>query len=54
MPTCEVCKRMLGPGFYYTCRTCGLSYCYIHSPESYCYIHSPEKCEHRRKETIPA
>jgi hypothetical protein len=43
--TCEVCGRRLGVGYYYTCRICSATYC---------YVHTPVRCEHRRKETVPA
>ena len=36
-PTCGVCGRKLGVGFYYSCHVCGASYC---------YAHAPVKCEH--------
>lgn len=38
VPTCGVCGRKLGIGFYYSCHICG---------KSYCYAHAPEKCNHR-------
>lgn len=37
-PTCGVCGRKLGIGFYYSCHVCG---------KSYCYAHAPVKCDHR-------
>ena len=39
VPTCGVCGRKLGVGFYYSCHTCGASYC---------YAHSPTKCNHAK------
>ena len=38
-PVCDLCGRLLGVGFYYSCHTCGANYC---------YAHAPEKCDHRR------
>ncbi len=37
-PTCGLCGRKLGVGFYYTCHICG---------RTYCYAHIPSKCTHR-------
>lgn len=37
-PTCGVCGRKLGVGFYYSCHVCG---------NSFCYAHAPAKCDHR-------
>jgi hypothetical protein len=39
--TCGTCGRILGPGYYYTCHVCGLTYC---------YTHKPEKCDHMKLE----
>ena len=39
VPTCGVCGRKLGVGFYYSCHVCGASYC---------YAHAPVKCDHPR------
>jgi hypothetical protein len=39
VPTCGVCGRRLGVGFYYSCHVCGASYC---------YAHAPAKCDHPR------
>ncbi|MDG6956694.1 MAG: hypothetical protein JRM89_04385 [Nitrososphaerota archaeon] len=36
-PTCEVCGRKLGIGYYYTCHVCS---------RTFCYAHSPAKCDH--------
>ena len=36
-PTCGVCGRKLGVGFYFSCHVCGAAYC---------YAHSPQKCTH--------
>lgn len=38
-PTCGVCGRKLGIGFYFSCHVCGASYC---------YAHSPQKCNHAK------
>jgi hypothetical protein len=38
-PTCGVCGRKLGVGFYYSCHVCGACYC---------YAHAPAKCAHQR------
>jgi hypothetical protein len=38
-PTCEVCGRKLGVGFYFSCHVCGLTTC---------YAHSPAKCSHQK------
>lgn len=38
-PTCEVCGRKLGVGYYFSCHVCGLTTC---------YAHSPQKCDHAR------
>ncbi len=32
-PTCGVCGRKLGVGFYFSCHVCGAAYCYAHAPE---------------------
>lgn len=31
-PTCGVCGRRLGVGYYYACHYCGATYCYAHTP----------------------
>ena len=36
-PTCTMCGRKLGVGFYFTCHVCG---------RTYCYAHIPVKCSH--------
>lgn len=36
-PTCAVCGRKLGVGYYYSCHVCS---------QSYCYAHAPAKCNH--------
>jgi hypothetical protein len=36
-PTCGVCGRKLGVGFYSSCHVCGATYC---------YTHTPQKCKH--------
>ena len=38
-PTCGVCRRKLGVGFYFTCHVCGANYC---------YAHAPQKCSHAK------
>ena len=38
-PTCAVCGRKLGVGYYYSCHVCS---------QSYCYAHAPAKCSHVR------
>lgn len=38
-PTCGVCGRKLGVGFYFSCHVCGAAYC---------YAHSPQKCNHAK------
>ena len=38
-PTCGLCGRNLGVGFYYSCHVCGATYC---------YAHSPQKCDHHK------
>jgi tRNA(Ile2) C34 agmatinyltransferase TiaS len=43
-PTCALCGRNLGVGFYYSCHVCGATYC---------YAHSPQKCEHRKVPSHP-
>jgi len=37
VPTCGVCGRKLGVGFYFSCHVCGATYC---------YAHAPQKCTH--------
>jgi len=45
VPTCGVCGRRLGVGFYFTCHICGATYC---------YAHSPPKCTHAKaKQALP-
>ena len=48
-PTCGLCGRKLGVGFYFTCHVCG---------RSYCYAHIPVKCTHNAsqylKQVLPA
>ena len=39
VPTCGVCGRKLGIGFYFSCHVCGLTTC---------YAHSPAKCTHEK------
>jgi tRNA(Ile2) C34 agmatinyltransferase TiaS len=34
-PTCGTCGRALGVGYYWTCHTCGATFCYVHIPESH-------------------
>lgn len=41
-PTCGVCGRKLGIGYYYLCHVCG---------SSYCYAHAPAKCDHAKART---
>ncbi len=36
-PTCALCGRKLGVGYYYSCHVCS---------QSYCYAHAPAKCSH--------
>ena len=43
-PTCGLCGRSLGVGFYYTCHVCGATYC---------YAHSPSKCDHHKVHLPP-
>lgn len=43
-PTCGLCGRNLGVGFYYACHVCGATFC---------YAHSPQKCDHRRARVPP-
>jgi hypothetical protein len=44
-PTCGVCGRKLGVGFYFSCHVCGATYC---------YAHSPVKCNHAKaKASVP-
>jgi hypothetical protein len=31
-PTCGVCGRKLGIGYYFTCHICSRSFCYAHIP----------------------
>jgi hypothetical protein len=38
-PTCSVCGRKLGVGYYYSCHVCN---------RSYCYAHAPAKCRHEK------
>lgn len=38
-PTCGVCGRKLGVGFYFTCHVCGATFC---------YAHTPQKCSHAK------
>ena len=38
-PTCGVCGRRLGVGFYFSCHICGAAYC---------YAHAPQKCDHAK------
>jgi hypothetical protein len=38
-PTCGLCGRKLGVGFYVTCHVCGATYC---------YAHAPQKCSHSK------
>jgi len=38
-PSCGVCGRKLGVGFYFTCHICGASFC---------YAHAPAKCDHSK------
>jgi len=32
--TCNMCGRILGMTFHFTCHVCGAAYCYIHMPET--------------------
>jgi hypothetical protein len=44
-PTCGVCGRKLGVGFYFTCHVCGANFC---------YAHAPQKCNHAKtKQAAP-
>lgn len=44
-PTCGVCGRKLGVGFYFSCHICGAAYC---------YAHAPQKCNHAKaKAQVP-
>jgi len=47
-PTCALCGRKLGIGYYYSCHVCS---------NSYCYAHAPAKCSHlkpkEQKERAP-
>jgi hypothetical protein len=36
---CGFCRRRLGGEFFFTCRTCDASYCYIHTSR-----HQPPNC----------
>ncbi|MDG7012626.1 MAG: hypothetical protein JRN11_05200 [Nitrososphaerota archaeon] len=38
-PTCEVCGRRLGIGYYYSCHVCS---------RTFCYAHAPVRCDHLR------
>ena len=38
-PTCDVCGRKLGVGYYYSCHVCS---------STFCYAHAPVKCDHAR------
>ena len=38
-PTCAVCGRKLGVGYYYACHICS---------NAYCYAHAPAKCNHAK------
>ncbi|MDG6920067.1 MAG: hypothetical protein JRN59_00885 [Nitrososphaerota archaeon] len=38
-PTCEVCGRTLGVGYYYACHVCS---------RTFCYAHAPVKCDHMK------
>lgn len=40
--TCEFCRRRLGDEYFFTCRRCKASYCYIHMSR-----HRPALCERR-------
>jgi hypothetical protein len=42
-PTCGVCGRKLGVGFYFSCHICG---------RTFCYAHAPLKCSHEPLERI--
>ncbi|HKT21371.1 MAG TPA: hypothetical protein VJR06_01930 [Nitrososphaerales archaeon] len=43
-PTCAVCGRKLGVGYYYSCHICN---------QSYCYAHAPAKCAHVKQKAPP-
>jgi hypothetical protein len=43
-PTCGLCGRNLGVGYYYTCHACGAAYC---------YAHAPQKCDHAKARSSP-
>ena len=40
---CIICGRSLGVGFFYTCRVCAATFC---------YVHAPSKCDHRRGQDL--
>ena len=43
-PSCGVCGRKLGVGFYFRCHICS---------NTFCYAHAPGKCAHA-KAKLPA
>jgi hypothetical protein len=43
-PSCGVCGRKLGIGFYFSCHICG---------NTYCYAHAPTKCDHVKAKQPP-
>ncbi len=42
-PACSHCRRRLSNEYYFTCRKCGASCCYIHMRN-----HRPQKCSARQ------
>jgi len=37
-PTCGVCGRKLGVGFYFACHICGATFCYAHAPQKCAHV----------------
>lgn len=42
-PACAFCRRGLGQEYFFTCRWCRASYCYVHMSR-----HQPSACERPR------
>jgi hypothetical protein len=45
---CSFCKRRLANEYFFTCRKCHRSYCYIHMSR-----HLPARCERRPRREVP-
>lgn len=41
--SCEWCTQKLGTGYYFKCKTCSSTYCYIHKDRHECTINNNVK-----------